>query len=327
MIRTLQNERTFARLGFFASAALHHYTPYRIAGRKLQRTLPKYLSQVAPDLLQRVHYYNRLSTPAHTPPSQALINLSKNKDSFYYFDLMRDAKGFGPNFLVDPLFGDITHVPDKATVVKSRPIFGNNANSVLLKLDRMRHFHFPRDPLHWDQKRPSVVWRGRINNQPPRQAAVELFYNHSEFDIGHIQSWKDLPPVKPWLSLNEQFAHRYILSLEGNDVATNLKWIMGSNSVALSPAMQFETWFMEGRLVPGKHFVEVRADLADLEEKVSWLEANPDHAKQIVQNANSWVKQFLDPVKEHLIAVLVLQKYAEMTGGLASSTINHRLFT
>ena len=56
------------------------------------------------------------------------------------------------------------------------------------------------------------------------------------------------------------------MSLEGIDVATNLKWIMSSNSLCFSPKLRYETWFMEGKLVPGVHFVEVRDDFDDLAE-------------------------------------------------------------
>ena len=39
--------------------------------------------------------------------------------------------------------------------------------------------------------------------------------------------------------------HKFILCIEGNDVASNLKWVMSSNSVAVMPKPKFESWFME----------------------------------------------------------------------------------
>ena len=45
--------------------------------------------------------------------------------------------------------------------------------------------------------------------------------------------------------------YKFILAIEGYDVATNLKWIMSSNSLAVMPRPTYATWFMEGTLIPG----------------------------------------------------------------------------
>ena len=51
------------------------------------------------------------------------------------------------------------------------------------------------------------------------------------------------------MTINEQLHYKFILCSEGNDVASNLKWVMSSNSIAVMPKPKFETWFMEGILV------------------------------------------------------------------------------
>ncbi|ENT7385234.1 hypothetical protein ACXLUW_000800 [Campylobacter coli] len=40
---------------------------------------------------------------------------------------------------------------------------------------------------------------------------------------------------KNFLSKKEQMKYKFIISLEGNDVASNLKWEMNSNSLVLAP--------------------------------------------------------------------------------------------
>ena len=52
--------------------------------------------------------------------------------------------------------------------------------------------------------------------------------------------------LRPKLSILEQLEYKFVLCLEGNDVATNLKWVMSSNSLAVMPKPRYETWFMEG---------------------------------------------------------------------------------
>lgn len=133
-------------------------------------------------------------------------------------------------------------------------------------------------------------------------------------DIGQVNEFPGAPPPKSWMTIPEQFHYRYILAPEGNDVATSLKWIMNSNSVALTPRLRFETWFMEGRLVPGEHFIEVRPDFSDLDEKIDWAESHPEAVARINRNAKVWCAQFKDRRTEDLVAALVLQKYIEATG-------------
>ena len=37
------------------------------------------------------------------------------------------------------------------------------------------------------------------------------------------------------VSIDYHLKHKFILCIEGNDVASNLKWVMSSNSVAVMP--------------------------------------------------------------------------------------------
>ena len=82
---------------------------------------------------------------------------------------------------------------------------------------------------------------------------------------------------------------------------------------------KYETWFMEGTLEPGFHYVELADDFSDLEEKLIYYQQHAGEAKRIIENANNYVKQFLDRKQEHLIGLLVMQKYFEKTGQLRSS--------
>lgn len=297
---------------------------------QLDRMLPACLSDAPDGILDRVSYYNRLEVISDLP-DRRLGDLDRtdngSNSAFYKIDLRKHARGFGPDLRLRALFGDVTHVPDHPTIVKSRPVIGDLANSILMPLDVFRHLYFPADPRDWQEKKPFAVWRGRSNQQAPRLAAARLFADHADHDIGQIDDRPDLPPAKGFLSIPEQLQYRYVLSLEGHDTATNLKWIMASNSVAMAPKLSYETWFMEGRLEPGVHFVQIAPDLSDLEDRVAWCEDNPAEVQQIIRNAQDWTRQFRDPARENLIAALVLQKYVEMTGGTEYSRVSRRLFT
>ncbi len=73
---------------------------------------------------------------------------------------------------------------------------------------------------------------------------------------------------------------------------------------------------MEGRLKPDKHIVLLRDDFGDLEEKVAYYNENPEAAEAIIAQAHRWLHQFEDPVKEKMIAALVLEKYFHLSGQL-----------
>tara|TARA_B110000858_G_C17600198_1_gene379758 strand:- start:82 stop:417 length:336 start_codon:yes stop_codon:yes gene_type:complete len=103
--------------------------------------------------------------------------------------------------------------------------------------------------------------------------------------------------------------YKFILSLEGNDVATNLKWIMNTSSLCFIPKPTVESWFMEGTLIPNFHYVLIKDDFSDLINKIKYYSLNTDESLKIIKNANNYVKQFKDLKREHIIEVLVLDKY------------------
>jgi hypothetical protein len=156
-----------------------------------------------------------------------------------------------------------------------------------------------------------------VQLKPKRLALVRRWHGRPGFDIGHSDrriAKEHAGLQSPFLLPVEQAAFKYILSVEGNDVASNLKWVMATNSLCLMPAPAYETWFMEGRLEAGRHYVELRPDFEDLEEKVRHYERHADEALAIIQNAQAYVRQFLNEKREQLISLLVLYKYFVATG-------------
>ncbi|WP_289201193.1 glycosyltransferase, partial [Phocaeicola sartorii] len=59
---------------------------------------------------------------------------------------------------------------------------------------------------------------------------------------------------------------------------------------------------------------EIKDDLSDLEEKLTYYISHPAEAEQIVRHAHEYVAQFLDAKRERLISLLVMDKYLRMTG-------------
>jgi hypothetical protein len=99
------------------------------------------------------------------------------------------------------------------------------------------------------------------------------------------------------------------MCIEGVDVATNLKWVMSSNSIAVMTKPKIESWFMEKQLIANYHYIEIKDDYSDLEEKLTYYINNLDECLRIIKNANTYVNQFKDSKREKLISLLVLEKY------------------
>jgi Glycosyl transferase family 90 len=298
---------------YYARVAFREMQPKAMCRHLLERRLAQASLYDAVYLEDRLSYCNKLSLFPLPPKTVQTAGRLDRTRTLYFYDLNRYARYFDPKLKLSHLFGDIIDVPEEPTIVKSRPINGNNVNSVLMKLDRNRHFFFPSDPLSFASKKPMAVWRGTLNNDR-RAALIKGFSEHPHCDVGQVSGRKMGFTEKKFMPVKEQLQYRFILSVEGVDVATNLKWGMNSNSLCFSPKLRFETWFMEGRLKAGVHFVEVKDDFSDLVEKIDYYNDHVEEAAAIISNANAWVAQFKDELLEDLLSLMVLRRYFERTG-------------
>lgn len=312
----------FHKTAFYASNLISGSIPWAWWSQQRDRILSELEGLPANsryEIMDRVRYYNRM-TQAFSPASDAepiRAFSRKGKSSAYYFDLRNVLRYFPGDAKVAYKLGDVTTVPDQPRFVKSRPVTRDNDNqrSVLLKLNTVRHYIRVTDPIPFDDKLPMAVWRGK-SNHPDRVSFAQLWGRNPLCDIGCIRhkETSDQPYHKPFMTIPEQLNYKFIVSVEGIDVATNLKWIMASNSLCLMRKPKFETWFMEGALKAGIHFVELKDDHSDLEEKIAYYLAHPDQAKSIIANAQRHSRKFNNHVHERLISLLVIDRYLRLSG-------------
>lgn len=268
----------------------------------------------------RVDYYNKLADGAELPADTPTIADHKmpKKGKVYYFDTFQYTRYYPVSLKWQCLPGDIITVPDYPMVVKSRPLTEHNENSVIMKLDKVRHFTFVDDTINFADKLDKAIFRGKVHGKPIRKQLMEMYFDHPMCDLGDVGRYVDGPKEwhSPKLTIRQHLDYKFILALEGNDVASNLKWIMSSNSVAVMPRPTCETWFMEGTLIPDYHYIEIKEDLSDLEERLKYFIAHEDEALAIIKHANEYVKPFRDEKREDLISLLVLEKYFKKTNQL-----------
>ncbi len=293
-----------------------------------RRSLRKQLALIdsRPDrdyIMSRIDYYCRLRPGQGDSNQQWQGELYPIKDQkvckgkVYYFDSLEYARYFPKHLLWHLLPGDITHVPSVPSIVKSRPLTADNQFSVLFKLDKIRHFIFVKDNKPFTEKLDRVIFRGKIggqhNSKENRYRFMTKFWGNRLFDLGEIRGRGSNPEWEvEKMTIRQHLDYKFIMALEGNDVASNLKWVMSSNSLAVMPPPTCETWFMEGTLIPNYHYVAVKPDFSDVEERVAHYIAHPDEAQAIIDHAHEYVAQFADKQREHLISLAVMARYLQI---------------
>lgn len=306
--RILKNKNN--KFFYYCRSVFKELIPSHILRRKFDFAELNAVSSRDFDIQSRIDYYNKLENEPNILTLALSIRDYKmpRRLKVYYFDSIYYLKHFEKNLKFHLLPGDITIVPDEATIVKSRPIDERNGNAVILNLDKCRHFNFLQDYVSFRDKKSLLI--GRSGFSQPHRARFYEMYNNSEFcNLKKVVKKID----KDYLDIEGHLQFKFILALEGNDVATNLKWIMSSNSIAVMSKPKFETWYMEGTLLPDYHYICIKDDYSDLEEKLNYYIQHVEEAEKIISNAHRFVAQFMDQRKEDIISLLVLRKYFERT--------------
>jgi hypothetical protein len=315
-----------SKLKYYVRSYLREYTPWVFSQCRLGRLLREVERRDDRDyIMQRADYYCKLTADSSYDRrkwDEEAVRLSDQPmtgQKSYYFDAMEYARYFDGSLKWILRHGDITYVPELPIVLKSRPISDDNQRSVMLNLDKVRHFLFVDDQKAWRDKRNVAIFRGDLGIlKENRNIFMRRFADGQSamVDAASTNCWEEHPEwQKAKLTIGEHLDYKFIMSLEGNDVASNLKWVMSSNSIAVTPRLTCETWFMEGKLIPNYHYIEVNDDFSDLEERLTYYIDHPEEAEAIIRHAHEYVSQFRDKQRERLISLMVLKKYFEVTNG------------
>lgn len=218
-------------------------------------------------------------------------------------------------------------------IAKSRRV--GDGNVALLPLNRKRHWQdwntvIDEKDRPWTEKRAMAVWRGATtgNNsgpfgrQHPRHELVRRWFDapQSLCDVGYsklisscVGNSKIMAYLRDRLSIEEQLRYKYVVSVDGNDVATNLKWILLSNSIPLMPVPRVESWLLESQLKPMVHYVPLRADLSDLDKMIGWCRRNDRLCRLIAENGKTYIRPFLQYVRDRSLETAVIERYLGST--------------
>lgn len=120
------------------------------------------------------------------------------------------TRWFSDRLLWNTVPGDVTTVPDVPSIVKSRPICGDNANSVLLNLDKVRHFIFLRDDIPFRKKSDKAIFRLAITRRPHRERFMRMYFGSECCDAGISTPRPEYPPewTKPHISMYDHLNYK-----------------------------------------------------------------------------------------------------------------------
>ncbi len=316
---------------FFIKGYLQRCLPNLLFNRRRENLLASINFRPDKDYIhERADYYNKMVRTEILPTGvrhennhsyyiflDAIKNFKPSTfHKAYFFDLNDVMKWFNRNLRIAYIPGDVYFTPEFPAIVKSRLLNTDNDKSVVLKLDKLRHFMFVDDPVPFSQKENKAIFRGKIRLSRIRRKFLEMYFGSELCDCGVVGKNEGFPQewMTPKKTIREHLNYKFIMALEGNDVASNLKWVMSSNSIAVMTRPTCETWFMEGKLIPNYHYILINDDLSDLEEKLTYYINHPDEAEEIIKHAHEYVAQFTDKKREHLISLLVAEKYFQLTG-------------
>ena len=138
-------------------------------------------------IAHRLNYYNKIEQSYCCNNEFIKIKdftlLKKYKPHTYFWDTYQYTRYFNPENKISFAFGDVTYVPEFPKIVKSRPIAGDNQNSILLKLDKVRHLIFVNDPHTFESKQNLLIGRGGIYQKHRVQFYEKYFQKTWSFHL------------------------------------------------------------------------------------------------------------------------------------------------
>ena len=127
--------------------------------------------------------------------------------------------------------------------------------------------------------------------------------------------------LKERVPITEQNKYKYLINVEGNSAAYRLGYMLGLESVILHVETKFKIW-LEEFLIPDTHYILIKSDLSNLNEKIKWCKMNDNKCKEISKNAKIIYDKIMnkDFIMDYMKNILnnISYKYSLQIGGNVS---------
>ena len=237
------------------------------------------------------HEFSLETLPIYLKDCKRIINHSKLNKTFEFYFLDNDE------------FINLNSY--NAVFVKCRHKDDNK--NIIVSLNTRRHWQCVSQinqirSSAWESKKKELVWRGADTGKGfsnDRLKFVEKYYKKynvgfseyvQNFNNPQLSNYYKNDFLKSHLNLTQITSFKYILILEGNDKSSSLNWALNSNCVPLMKKPTWHSWLCEPFLIPNYHYIELKDDFSDVEEKLQWLRENDDKAKEIAYNGIKYIE-------------------------------------
>jgi DNA-directed RNA polymerase subunit E'/Rpb7 len=97
-----------------------------------------------------------------------------------------------------------------------------------------------------------------------------------------------------YLKMYEQSNYKYLIHIDGNVNAYRLIYTLTTGSLMLRVMSEYTSW-AESYLIPNVHYIPIKSDLSDLQEKLIWCRSNDQKCKQIAYAGMTLARTILTP--------------------------------
>lgn len=182
------------------------------------------------------------------------------------------------------------------------------------------------DNIEWSQKINKAVFRGNptgcgYTTETNMRLKISTMNSHL-LDAGIIQNKSsslkfdpiyglgelNQPSIKPVAKLDllkEQIKFKYIVHIDGNVLAYRLLKSMLLGSLILRVKSPYVHW-LDHIMEEGKHFIYVKEDLSDLEQRIQWCIQNDLKSKKIALQGQKFAEKVLTKnfIKKYFVKLL-----------------------
>jgi len=146
--------------------------------------------------------------------------------------------------------------------------------------------------IPWDKRKNIAIWRGKIENGSKYNfIEYKTDMNQREYfvDLYKKGQLKNVDYSEEKLSKEQMCEYKYLIDIDGwSNTWDATVWKMLSGSVLLKVGSVWEQWYYD-KLKEWVHYVPVKDDFSDLNEKIQWCLDNDDMCRIISRNAYNFV--------------------------------------
>ena len=156
------------------------------------------------------------------------------------------------------------------------------------------------DLIYLSKNKPiynKLFWIGNISTHKNREILFNKREENDLYDFRNTQ-WRRQSEdsnklySENFISLSDHSKFKYLLDVEGNGYSGRLKILLHSGRPLFIQDRPYHEYYFQ-YLKEFIHYIPVKRDFSDLNEKIIWSEQNPDKCRIIAQNALSFAEQHL----------------------------------